>query len=145
MDSSKRNVIGMISTVYRKTQIYLNQGTKDLGIHGGQAAFLMVACEYGPIPQREFCRILDIDKSTTAKVLYKLEQEGYILRKADGRDGRIINIYPTEKALKIYPVLGENGKLCVQKITVGFSEVEKNIFGEILKKVCGNISGGKDL
>ena len=136
---SLEDILKMISTTHRKTQMYLNDRLKPMGLTSGQVAFLLITCEQGKIVQNKFCDILDMDKSTVAKMLGKLEIEGFVTRKTNAEDCRSIDVYPTQQAREIYPKLREIGEGWGEKMTDGMSEVEKAVFFELLKKVTGNV------
>lgn len=81
------NLLKLISLVHRKTQMYLNGRVEPLGLTSGQVPFLLIACETGGVPQNQFCALLDMDKSTVAKTLSRLEAQGYVRRRAVSGDG----------------------------------------------------------
>lgn len=67
--------------------------------------FLLIACETGGVPQNRFCALLDMDKSTVAKTLSRLEAQGYVRRRAVSGDGRAFDVLPTDRARDVYPFL----------------------------------------
>lgn len=134
------NILKMISLIYRKMQIYMGNKTADYGITSGTLPFIMITCENGCMTQNRFCEILDISKGTVAKSLAKLEELGYVTREESLEDARCINVYPTEKAMEIYPYLVQIGEDWISYITKDMTEIEKMVFIESLKKVSGNIS-----
>lgn len=128
-----------ISKIHRKTKIYLNEKCKPLAISSGQIAFIMIACEKGSLPQNQFCTLLDMDKSTVAKMIQKLEKENLVYRLANENDSRSILVSPTPRAQAIYPVLRQIGSQWVAEITGDLSAVEKAVFYAILEKINQNI------
>ena len=72
--------------------------------------------------------------------MYKRQEQGYVTREENLEDGRCINVYPTKKALDIYPYLVEIGEEWIEYITNDMTEIERMVFVESLKKVSGNIS-----
>ena len=62
--SCQSEVIKMVSTLQRKTQMYLNEQTRHLGLTGSQAPFILITCENGEMIQNKFCELLEMDKST---------------------------------------------------------------------------------
>ena len=73
-DASQTNILKVISQIYRKTQMYLNSRMKQVGLTSGQAPFVMITCENGKMVQNRFCALLDMNKSTVAKMPAKLEE-----------------------------------------------------------------------
>ena len=141
MDYTKdTDILKMNSLLYRKMQIYINRETAKLGLSSGLLPFVIMTCENGKMPQNKFCELLGISKGTVAKMLAKLEAMGYVTRLENARDGRSIDVYPTAKALEIYPKLEEIGENWVKRMTTGMSDIEKLVFRETLIRVSNNIS-----
>lgn len=131
-------MLKLISVIYRKTQMYLNERNEALGLTSGQIPFLMRICEKGKMPQNRFCELLDMDKSTVAKMIARLEKDGYVTRKCNEEDSRSFDVYPTEKAKSVYPILYSNGKACVDEITKDMTEVERAIYFQLMQKAAKN-------
>ena len=141
MDSFyKGDILKMISLIYRKMQIHTNRAGAAYGLSCGMIPFIMLICENREIPQHRFCMLLDISKGTVTKMLAKLEEQGYVRRKESVADGRVMMVYPTEKAMDIYPKLVEAGDAWVHQMTKGMTEAEQVVLAEALRKVSGNIS-----
>ena len=132
------DVFKSMSQIYRKTQMYLNERIRSLGLTSGQAPFILLTCEHGTVAQHCFCGYLDMDKSTVAKMLGRLEQEGYVSRRPNEKDGRSTDVTPTQKAREVYPKLKQIGKDWTLEITGGMTQMERAIFFEMLQKVTKN-------
>ncbi|WP_419023258.1 MarR family winged helix-turn-helix transcriptional regulator [Emergencia sp.] len=140
MDSLQAETLKMISQIYRRTQIYMNERMKDMELSGALAPFVMITYENGKMVQNKFCELMDMSKGTVAKTMNKLEEHGYVTRCGNVEDGRSIDVYPTDRAEEVYPYLVQAGEDWVEIMTEGMTEIERNIFLELLKKVSGNIS-----
>ena len=123
-------ILKLISIIQRKTQMYLNKQTSELGLTSGQAPFIMITCENEGIPQNRFVELLDMNKSTVAK----LEENGYLTREANACDSRSFDVYPTEKAYEVLPELQRIGTGWVDEITAGMTEIERAIFFDLLRR-----------
>lgn len=134
----KFNIIKYTSKLHRKSQMYVNEQVKNLDITGGQVPFIKILCENGKIIQNEFCRFLDMDKSTVAKMMVKLESEGYIIKTNNKTDNRSTYIKPTKKSYEIYPKLKRIEQNWFNEITNDFSDIEKLIFFDLIKKATYN-------
>ena len=130
--------IKLISTVHRKTQMYLNERLHPLGLTSGLTAFVMIPCELGRIGQNKFCEILDMDKSTVAKTLMKVEEMGYVRRCPNPEDSRSFDVFPTQKARDIYPALERIGEDWAALLSEGMTDVERTVFHELLRKLAHN-------
>lgn len=96
-----------ISAIYRHQQILINHSLKEYGIGSGQYIFLVNISINEGISQKELSRIINIDKTTTAKAVKKLEQEGYIYKLQDEVDKRYHKLYMTEKGKEFMPTMSK--------------------------------------
>ena len=69
MDSLQGEMLKMISQIYRRTQIYMNERMKDMDLSGALTPFVMIACENGMMTQNKFCELMDMSKGTVAKTM----------------------------------------------------------------------------
>ena len=139
LDAQK--LLKCISTLHRKTQIFLSEKLKDWEITGSQAPFLIITCENGPTPQNRYCELLDMSRGTVAKMLARLEEDGYVERRENPDDARVVDVFPTEKARAVYARLCENGRRCIERVTAGMSEIERMAVEKLLQQACTNICG----
>lgn len=105
----------------------------------GQFTFLTRICENNGINQVDLSNLLKVDKTTTTKAIQKLIDAGYIYKEKDEIDKRMWRLYPKKKALETYSVIideeNRNIGVCFDK----FSEKEKELVYELVKKMRKNI------
>jgi len=114
-----------ISILHRYGQIYLDKELKKYNIGSGQFYILKVLYYYDGINQEEIGRFLRQDKSTTAKNIRKLVEEGFVLRKVDKSDRRAYRIFLTKNAQKIKPLILKILRRWTDILSTGFSKEEK--------------------
>ena len=112
---------------------------KELNLQKGQFIFLTRVCENPGINLISLSNILKVDKTTTTKAIQKLIKEGYINKEQDEIDKRIYRLNPTEKALEIYNLVVEEENRNIETCFCGFTEEEKRIVYELVKKMRENI------
>ena len=117
-------LLKFISILQRKTQMFLNSRLDDLGITGGQAPFLVAVCQRGSMAQNHLCEVMDMSRGTVAKMLAKLEEEGYVKRCCNPDDARAVDVYPTERAQALYSKLCQQGQECIAKMNEELRPVE---------------------
>ncbi len=99
--------IARISNTFRKEQI------NDPELHPALHLYINYLYRHQDgVKQEEFVDRLLLDKTTVTRQLNKLERNGYIYREVSKEDGRCRLIYPTQKALDVYPE--------IQKLTESF-------------------------
>jgi len=114
-----------ISILHRYGQIYLDKELKKYNIGSGQFHILEVLYYYDGISQEEIGRFLRQNKSTTAKNIKKLVEEGYVIRKVDRSDRRAYRIFLTKNAQKIKPLILKILRRWTDILSTGFSKEEK--------------------
>lgn len=134
------DIIKMISHLHRKSQMYLNEKLDPLGLTAGLVPFLMISCDHPGVPQHSFCQFLDMDKSTVAKMLAKLEIQDYVTRRPDPEDSRSVRVYPSPKAKDLYSTLDGLGKAWTLELTKDLTELERTVLMEMLRRASQNAS-----
>ncbi|MCM3214186.1 MarR family transcriptional regulator [Niallia taxi] len=126
----------LISVIHRQNQKFLLKAFKNYNIgNGGQYAFLKSIIQSPGINQDELTSKLKFDKATTARSVSQLEKAGYIRKETSENDRRANELFPTEKAIQVYPhiqfVLDELNK----ELTKNLTDDERKQLISLLKKI----------
>lgn len=127
-----------ISTLYRKMNMRINILLSDIGLSGAKAMFLFCINEHGQMTQTEICNKLDMDKSTVAKMLVRLEKDGFITKERHCDDARAYNVRLTEKALSLIPQALKIQNEWLEQITKVFNNNEKATFYKLIEKAAAS-------
>ena len=122
------NIISRCQLSYRSEMI------KD-GILGCHHSFVLAICRLPGMSQDEIARELCINKSTVARALTQLENDGYVRREQKLEDKRSVLVYPTDKMMEILPTVREITDKWNEMISEGISEKELEIFVSVLGKM----------
>ena len=97
---------------------------------------MMVLWEHREMNVKELGRYLYLDSGTLTPVLKKLEQKGYVIRKRDTRDERVLNVTVTEAGM----LLREKAVEVPAKIggCVSLDLEEAVLLQKILQKILQN-------
>ncbi len=101
---------------------------------------ISTVCRQPGLSQREILQNLGIDKSRASHLLKELEVKGYVQRITAEQDARSIVVFPTEKALEVYPRIHENHEGFLHQALAGLSEkeiLELTRLTEIIRKNAG--------
>jgi DNA-binding MarR family transcriptional regulator len=139
MEQLDSKILREIGTLSRSINSICDIKFKELKLQKGQFIYLTRICENPGINFIDLTILLKIDKTSTTKAIQKLETEGYIERKRDIKDKRIIRLYPTEKGLESYSNLIDEENRNIAICFKNFSEDEKNIVTEMIIKMSKNI------
>ena len=108
---------------------------KDEGLSGAQCHYLTSVCKTPGISQDALCKQLFVNKSSVARQLCALEQNGYVTRTADERDRRALNVYPTDKALAVLPKVRAVLKAWNELVLEGFTQEEIETLTALVERV----------
>jgi len=138
MDEHKNSLGRWISLLHRYGHVYVGRQLKQYNIGKGQYTFLNALYKKDGVRQEQLSDYLKIDKGTTAKAIKKLEDDEYIIRKVDTKDKRAYNVYLTDKALKINPLVRKAMTDWLNILFLGFSEEEKKTSLSLLERMGKN-------
>ena len=123
-----RNIAALLM-IYRKINAWRSEHAAPLGLSSSQVTIIIETCKNSGISH---------EKSVVAKAIAKLIAAGYITREQNPKDKRAFNLFPTEKAQEVYPMLVGQGDQCMERLTAGLTPEEKEELGVLLEKMVEN-------
>lgn len=90
--------IGMIA---RALDSISNIEFKELSLTRGQYLYLVRVCENPGIIQEKIAELIKVDRTTAARAIKRLEEQGFIYRQEDASNKKIKRIYATEKGKRL--------------------------------------------
>jgi len=127
-----------ISIIGRYSQMYITRKYQTYGIGHGQLSFLMQLYQQDGVSQDYLAKKLLMDKTTTARAVQKLEKAGFVSRYPDEADRRVNLVFLTDEAKKIHKQIKSNMYEWTEILTRDFSDDEKNLLLDLLKRVADN-------
>lgn len=138
-------IMKYINRVYRASVMDRENEFSNVGLSGQQLSYLLLICRNPGISQDEIAKRLYVNKSSVTRQLTQMEKNGYIDRRVSQNDKRSKRIYPSKKALDIYPSVIEyldqwNELLCEdldldhEKVVNLLSQLAKNATGLVNEK-----------
>lgn len=116
-----------------------NERLSKVGITRVQWIALFYLGKKEGISQKEFGELMEIKDSTVARLIDRMENEGYLYRKKDSKDRRITNVYLTEKGKTYREELLPEGEEMAEIFSEGLSKEEIEVFMTVLNKIMSNI------
>ena len=104
-------------------------------ISGCHLPFVISICRHPGMTQDQLAKHLTFNKSTVARAIGSLEEQGFVKRQADERDRRSLLVYPTQKMLDILPRVLEITREWNEGLCEGISDEELEIFASVLEKM----------
>ena len=124
-----------ISIISRLSTQYRNDYLQDIHLTGYQYTYILNICRNPGISQEKLSEIIYINKSNVTRQLYSLERNGFVERRFSENDKRVMELYPTEKALEAYPKVVEVLQEWNNYLTSDFNDEEREIMSGLLEKM----------
>jgi len=105
------------------------------GLKGFHTVYLSRICNNPGISQDQLAKNILVDKSTVTRQVAVLEESGFITRTPSARDKRVMQLYPTEKALALLPEIRKTVNEWDAIASGGLTEEELETLTELLYKV----------
>lgn len=128
-------IMKKINTISRCAVAYRNDKLNDKTLSPLYHSYIIVISKNQGISQDELAAELCINKSSVTRGLVNLEEQGYIERKADDDDKRILRVYPTQKMNAMLPKVREVLREWNKYLTDDIDENEIEIFQSVLERV----------
>jgi len=112
---------------------------REVGLKPGSAAILFSLEECGAMSQRELAEHVGITPPSMTVALKKMEHKGYISRRVDEKDQRIIRIELQEKGVKCVALVKQSITKMEETLFEGFALEEKLLFRRFLLQMHDNL------
>lgn len=130
--------IFMISMIHRKFNIWIKEKAAPFSLTSSQVSIILLICDEPGISQSKVVESLFLEKSVVAKSIRKLMENNYIIQEQNSSDKRSFNLFPTQKALDIYPTLLQYVLDCMDHLTHGLNNEEQETLTTLLEKLITN-------
>ena len=97
------DIIRDITEITRCGAQYKTDNLAAFGLKGCHPSYLGEICACPGISQDKLAQRICINKSNVARQAAILEEDGFIIRKPSLTDKRVMELYPTEKTLRLMP------------------------------------------
>jgi DNA-binding MarR family transcriptional regulator len=128
-----------INELARDVKKFLHYHLDGYSLGDGQFGILYEVFHSPGISQEKLSKKRNVDKTTTAKAVKKLINNGYIQREKDKADKRVYCLLCTEKAIELMPEIERVIKLENEVLTQDLSEDEVKIFRKMMGKMTNSI------
>lgn len=96
------NITIYVEQLARMVSTLFEDRLSKTNLQRGQYIYLLYLSQHDGANQYDISRDLLIDKTTVAKALKKMEENGIISRRTDSRDKRKVNVHLTAKGKQLY-------------------------------------------
>lgn len=134
------DILRPIGVIARALDSIANIEFKQLDLTRGQYLYLVRICEQPGIIQERLSELIKVDRATTTRALQKLEKNDFITRQSDSKNRKTKHLFPTEKALTLYPRIIAENDYSNQVALNGLSQNEQQQLAELLARVSNNVA-----
>ena len=128
-------IMKKINTISRCAVAYRNDMLNDKSLSPLYHSYVLIISKNPGISQDELAKELCINKSTVARGVASLEEKGFVERKTDDNDKRILRVYPSEKMLEVLPNIRKAIREWNKYLTDDIDETEVEIFQSVLERI----------
>ena len=133
-------VVVLVSNVARYYRTLIDRELEPFGVTRSQWWALSTLYFHEGVTQIELANLLDIGKSSTGKLLAKLEEKGWIVRVPDENDGRAIKVKLSEDIRPVIERLVDLTGAIVSSVLGDFSREESRDLVMLLSKLSKGFS-----
>lgn len=137
-------MMGILSQVAHLGECYAKQAFETCDLKPWQAGILVVLSMEGELSQRELAAKLDLKPPSITTAIQKMEKLGYIVRKPDSADQRILRLSLTDKSTEYLRHIKEVTEQMEAHTFKGLSTEEKILFKRLLLHVRENLVEGRE-
>lgn len=124
-----------INVISRCASAYRAEGLEGSGISAAHYFYVIAICKNPGISQDKLAKKLYINKSSVARALQTLENDGFIKRQQSDIDRRLTLVYPTQKAEDLLPRIREVSDGWHEYLFGALDDSEREVFITLLEKV----------
>jgi len=134
-EADRRMVGHLLSRICRLTRGRLRVKMEAIGLHRGQGLVLSYLWHNDGIPSAKIARALRISPATVTNMIKRMEKGGWIERRPDPDDQRVLRIYLTDKALSLKEEIRRSFRELEDEITDVLTDEEEEFLRAVLLKV----------
>lgn len=113
---------------------------ENLELYRGQPPILFTLSEKDGRTQKEIAEIMKNQPATITKTIQRMEKSGFLERRSDSKDKRVMRVYLTQKGKDVIPQVKEILDEIETKMFSNLSIEEKIILKRIFIQVYNNLN-----
>lgn len=137
--SEGRYLAFLIVDAARLQRTVFDRRVRKLGFTRTQWLVLRRLGEQPGVSQSELADMLEVERATAGRLIDKLEENGWIERRADDDDRRINRIYLTKKGRSVHGIIGPIAEAMVEEELSDLSKKEREVLTDLLLNVKGRL------
>ncbi len=136
VDCDIRQSLDRVSSQMRRNY---GESLRELNLYAGQDNLLYRLWLGDGITQMQLCEHLKCEPPTVTNMVKTLEQNGFIYRKKDGADARVMRIFLTEEGRALERPVEMKWKELREKLLQGISEDDRLVLRTLMQQMESNL------
>ncbi|ANY66210.1 MarR family transcriptional regulator [Paenibacillus sp. BIHB 4019] len=136
VDCDIRELLDKISARMRRDY---SESLRELNLYVGQDNLLYRLWSGDGVTQMQLCEHLKCEPPTVTNMVKSLEQNGFIYRKRDGQDARIMRIFLTEQGRELENPIKIKWRNQQEKLLNGILPEERMLLRRLMKQMEINL------
>lgn len=145
MEMNHMQTLGVLAQVTHLSNCLAKQKFGKHDLKPGHAGILFILNKDGELSQRELSEKMNLTPPTITSALQKMEKLGYIRRKPDEKDQRVLRLCITEKGKACIDDICHVGKEMEETAFRGMSMEEILLLKRLLMQLRDNLMEGQDI
>lgn len=133
--SEGRYLAFLIVDAARLQRTVFDRRVRKLGFTRTQWLVLRKLGEQPGVSQSELAEMLEVERASAGRLIDKLEENGWLERRADIDDRRINRIYLTEKGRSVHGIIGPIAEAMVEEELSDLTKQEREVLTDLLLNV----------
>lgn len=114
---------------------YCNKSLADIGLSQGQLYFLIYIGKHPNCAPKELSKALNMDIGHTARAIYKLEEDNFIIQKQNPKDRRARILQLTKKGEEAFALSHELLNKWDKQVLKKLSDKEQDLIFSLMEKL----------
>ncbi|WP_454191098.1 MarR family winged helix-turn-helix transcriptional regulator [Paenibacillus sp. Marseille-Q7038] len=136
VDCDIRQLLHRISSQMRRNY---SESLRELNLYVGQDNLLYRLWLGDGITQMQLCEHLHCEPPTVTNMVRSLEQNGFIYRKKDEQDARVMRIFLTDKGKELEKPVESKWREQQEKLLQSISTEERRVLRQLMQQMESNI------
>lgn len=136
VDCDIRQLLHRISSQMRRNY---SESLRELNLYVGQDNLLYRLWLGDGITQMQLCEHLHCEPPTVTNMVRSLEQNGFIYRKKDEQDARVMRIFLTDKGKELEKPVESKWREQQEKLLHSISTEERRVLRQLMQQMESNI------
>lgn len=130
----------VLSGAARSLRTVLSRNLADAGLYAGQDGVILSLAE-GALTPGQLAQRLGVKAPTMTRTVGRMEAQGFVTRKPDGEDGRVIKVHLTQAGQQSIERIQAAIEASATQALDGFSDKEIRNMLKLLRSLNSNLTG----